>query len=207
MSSPSKPQRSASSKKLRLDKCRTPDDVDNDFNFIMNFPILANIIKLLRCPNNCEVETLSLTCDSTKKFGLSLSFGVWCDSCEWETEFCSSHTYSHKNEVVDVPELTPQRERSGRKPFDINTRAVIAFREMGKGLTAIEKFCGIMNMKPPMVKSTYNDIIQTLMDVYQCLVDKSMKTASNELIPSGKTSADIMCGFRRFVAKAWICVE
>ena len=66
----------------------------------------------------------------------------------------------------------------GRKPFDINTHVVVAFREMGKGLSALEKFCEIMNMQPPINKNSYNDTLHILLDVYQSLVDKSMKNAA-----------------------------
>ena len=49
--------------------------------------------------------------------------------------FFSSTTIDKKIYNVKQNNLV-KRKRVGRKPFDINTRVVIAFREMGKGLLA-----------------------------------------------------------------------
>ena len=46
----------------------------------------------------------------------------------------------------------------GRSGFDINTRIIIAFREIGKGFTALLSFCGFMNIPPPMTQKSFGDI-------------------------------------------------
>ena len=45
---------------------------------------------------------------------------------------------------------------SGNVPYDVNLRTAVAFREIGRGHTAIETFCGFMNMPPPMTSNTRN---------------------------------------------------
>ena len=65
-------------------------------------------------------------------------------------------------------------------PFDINTCVMLTFCEMGKRLSILEKFCGIMNMQPPINKNCYNGALHILLDVYQNLVDKSMKNVVEE---------------------------
>ena len=44
---------------------------------------------------------------------------------------------------------------SGKVPYDVNLRTVVAFREIGRGHTAIETIGGFMNMPPPMTSKTY----------------------------------------------------
>ena len=48
-----------------------------------------------------------------------------------------------------------QEEEKGRPEYAINKRAVIAMREIAGGYSAIGQFCGIMNMPPPMTKTTF----------------------------------------------------
>ena len=119
----------------------------------MNFSLLENVIPLLKCPNLCD-DNVYLMFDSSKKYRLSIGLKICCNSCNWKTEFFSSATFC-KNNFIEQQE--PSKIKcSGQKPFDVNTRVIVAFREMGKGLSSLEKFCGIMNMKPPMNKKSYN---------------------------------------------------
>ena len=182
---------SAPSKKLNIADRDFQDFQSTDFNFVMNFSLLENVISLLKCPNLCD-DNVYLMFDSSKKYGLSIGLKICCNSCNWKTEFFSSATFCKNNFIEQEPSKS---KCSGQKPFDINTRVIVAFREMGKGLSSLEKFCGIMNMKPPMNKKSYNKTLHNLLDVYQNLVDQNMKNAADELIPAGETSRDIMCSF------------
>ena len=58
--------------------------------------------------------------------------------------------------------------RQGVKPFDvINLHAVMAFREIGRGHTAMETFCGYMNMPHPMHIHAYNSLVKdTVAPIY-----------------------------------------
>lgn len=69
----------------------------------------------------------------------------------------------------------------GASPFEINNRAVLAMREIGKGLTALEKLCGYMNLLPPMNCNAYNKMQTTLHAAYKNIAEQSMNQASAEL--------------------------
>ena len=69
------------------------------------------------------------------------------------------------------------KERRGRKAFDINTRAVVDFGEIGRGHTAMGTFCGYMNMPPPMAVPTYTDIVKNIHGVYMETAAESMQYA------------------------------
>ena len=67
------------------------------------------------------------------KQGFAHNISVECSkvSCTWSKSFWTS-------KIIRTPK--------GRPPFDVNMRSVIAFREIGKGHTGMQKFGGFMNM-------------------------------------------------------------
>ena len=56
-------------------------------------------------------------------------------------------------------------------PFEINYRTVIAIRELEKGHSGLEKFCGLMNLPPQMNVKAFNDI----QDKVHCMQQKSSR--------------------------------
>ena len=68
----------------------------------------------------------------------------------------------------------------GMKPFEVNIRSVYALRSTGVGHTGLEKFCGMMNMPPPMTVGNYNKISDNLKDAAKEVAIKSMKDAAIE---------------------------
>ena len=56
--------------------------------------------------------------------------------------------------VVKNSSKEATRDGRGSKPFDVNLRTLLAFREIGKGHAGRETFCGCMNMPPPMTELT-----------------------------------------------------
>ena len=66
------------------------------------------------------------------------------DTCDWQGSFCTSKTL---------------KSTKGRPPFEVNVRTVLAFREIGKGHTAIKKYCGFMNMPKSINDSAYAGIV------------------------------------------------
>ena len=63
----------------------------------------------------------------------------------------------------------------------INIRSILAFREIGKGHSAIETFCGLKNMPPSMTSKTYEETIENMHPVYSDSARESMKAAANEI--------------------------
>ena len=73
-----------------------------------------------------------------KQLGLACNLVISCNRCIWSSELYSSREIE-------------QNKTPGRNPFDINIRTIMVFREIGKGYSALETFCGITNMPaPPM---------------------------------------------------------
>ena len=62
--------------------------------------------------------------------------------------------------------MFPGKDVRGKKPFEVNVRSVIAFREIGKGNEAMRTFTTIMNMPPPLSHQPYSDINLSLHNIY-----------------------------------------
>ena len=89
-------------------------------------------------------------------------------SCRWEKSFYTSDTV--------------ERDGRGANPFDVNLRAIMAFREIGKGHKGLQTFCGYMNMPPPMANVTYNETVKSRSHpAYVDVARKNMKDAAEEL--------------------------
>ena len=86
-------------------------------------------------------------------------------------------------------------ENNNKSRFDINIRTVIAFREIGKGLTAIESFCTHMNMPPPMRNVAYTEIINTINPVYVVTAEESMNNAAAVIRNNADNVKDIDASF------------
>lgn len=67
------------------------------------------------------------------------------------------------------------------QPFDINIRAVMAFREIGRGREAMETFAAVMSMPPPIQNTSYNNIIDMLHEAYENSAIESKKRAEKHL--------------------------
>ena len=71
-------------------------------------------------------------------------------------------------------------EMNGNSRYDINVPSVIAFREIGLGLSAIEIFCCHMNFPPPMRNATYTEIVEEVQTAYVSTAKDSMSKAASE---------------------------
>ena len=181
-----------SAKKLNIAYHRTTkknisqdeDRYENDFNFVMNLSILKNIFSMYSSCPQCQ-NKLSLDNIIDRKMGFCLDFELYCENCEVVVDtFKTSlmHTHSSKK----------KSKSPGRKIWIVNTRAVIAFREIGKGYAAIDSFALCMNMPPPMTKNNFNVINKLLHMVYVEAADDCTSNAAKETrdILSNDDSAD-----------------
>ena len=76
-----------------------------------------------------------------EKQGLTFLLEFRCERCHWNQKYYTSK----------------QTETSKYKtPFEINTRAIVAMREIGKGLTSLKMPFGYLNMPPPMQIAAFN---------------------------------------------------
>ena len=69
---------------------------------------------------------------------------------------------------------------NGNSRHGINIRSVIAFREIGLGISAMEVFCSHMNFPPSMRNVTYSEIIQQVQTAYVSTAKDSMNNAASE---------------------------
>ena len=140
---------------LVLLRITTEDELD--MYFFMNLSILKTIVELVgQCPE-CKQRLLSVMINPENKKGFSQEIVLEC-ACTW--------TYSS-------PRIT-----SNRRAFDINRRIIMAFREMGAGLSSIETFCRMMNMTTPMTNLSYAEQIHELHPLYKEAAENSMFSAA-----------------------------
>ena len=70
-----------------------------------------------------------------------------------------------------------ENEGKGKAPFDINIRSVIAMREIGRGYSSLEKFCGFLNLLSPMQVGAFNETQKNIAKAYNVVATESMIAA------------------------------
>ena len=111
--------------------------LDNNFlrstTLLIDSDILKSIIKLLGTCPNCGNKSIDIKCDQSQKKGLSFLLNFVCDSeiCDWSQSFYTSKRLN-------------QTPGCNNQSFEINNRAVIAMREIGRGHTALKTFFGFI---------------------------------------------------------------
>ena len=153
---------------------RSGDDSDTDVNDENNFgyvfmdteiliSVINNLAKCEKCGSN--VKTMH---ELSKKQGFAHFFRLVCTSsyCDYENTFAT-------NKLL-------KKDTSGRPAFDVNLRSIVAFREIGKGHSAMTKFCGFMNMPKSLNKTAYNDSANIIKKGYTMAAQMSMSAPSLE---------------------------
>lgn len=135
---------------------------------VIDMTILDSIVSKLLCPN-CQDYGINIHEDSSKRRGMSSCLTVECSKCGYSDNCYSSKTVSN---VVSV---------QGRTSYDINVRAVYAMRRCGVGLKGITKFCGMLNMPPPITQHSYDIITKKLGTAAESIAKQSMNHAINDL--------------------------
>ena len=103
--------------------------------------------------------------------GFTLKIKVFCGNCSWHHSlFTSDHCC---------------KQGRGRHFCDINVRATIAFREIGKDATAITNFARIINMDGLAINSV-NNINDKLYHAYDKVEEESMVNAALEIKESAE---------------------
>ena len=122
------------------------------------FEVFNQVLKCPDCGNNMTSHV-----DMKKKHGFAHYIVLHCDNleCEWKYSFSSSAKQGHS--------------------YEVNVRGVLAFREIGRGHTAMVTFTKIMNMPPPPTSTNFTKIQnKKLLPVVKTLANDSMiNNASN----------------------------
>ena len=105
----------------------------------MHFKRMKTSFEKYAICNICGTK-LSLYHDQSSHLAFSLLFQSSCSGCDFKDQFFSS------------PDI--KQNKPGINTKEINARSVMAFREIGRGQEAILTFTPIMNMPPPLSKSS-----------------------------------------------------
>ena len=125
--------------------------------------ILNNLLRLLCCPE-CLEHSLVIEEDITKRKGLSSFLIVACSSCRFSW---SSHT--------------SKGVKDNQRVMEVNLRSVYAMRRCGVGHNGLQKFCGAMNMPPPVTRKNFSKLSDRLGDAIEKVAKTSTIEASAEV--------------------------
>ena len=162
--------KSASAQKLNVSLKSTDDSTGPpvtfpECNFIINSELCSSLITMIgRCP--ACIGSINIEHLISEKMGLAEFFSIYCNDCDWNQKFCPSK------------ECSRDSSSSGRNSFDLNKRALIAFRENGHGYAAMTTFCWCMNMSPPIAQTTFDDLNSDLHNAYVQTAQESMTKAA-----------------------------
>ena len=146
----------------------SPIETERSCYILIDISVLNELLnKVSSCPE-CNEREISIMNNLEKKSGLACNLVMSSNRCNWSSELYSSREIEQNN--------TP-----GRNPFDINIRTIMAFREIGKGYSALETFCGIMNMPAPMNVKAFNEMQLKIADAYIKVSKTSMTDVAEEM--------------------------
>ena len=140
---------------------------------------MENIIDLIgKCPTEACTGNVKYYTDFSSKQGLSCKLEFSC------------RDYTSKKVI---------KASTGKNPFEVNMRAIIALRENGKGYAGLESVCGYMNLVPPMNVNSFNKSMGDIISSYkQCAEDKmnsaaeNVRQMNNEITVDNETIVDIV---------------
>ena len=66
------------------------------------------------------------------------------------------------------------------KAFDVNMRSVYATRSCRPGYNALERFCGLMNVPPPVTPNNHHALANKLKDAARTVAEASMSASADE---------------------------
>ena len=166
-----------SAKKMKPREERLDINTDNYIMFI-NFQVLKDMFSIIgHCPE-CKQTNIKMENILSARMGFANKIVVTCDSCSWEKVWWTSHTCGEVNG-------DHENMKQGRTFYEVNTRTVVAFREMGQGEAGIKKFSWVMNMDG-MDGKTVQNINKQLQHTYEAVCEESMLQATVEIKKKAK---------------------
>ena len=144
----------------KLTQCSINSNVQiNNSNELHVLYLLTDIFKSIviligHCPQ-CHNNSIEISTDLSKKKGLAVFLNISCITPLWDWK---QSFYSSKED---------EKQGSGMSPFEINYRTVIAMREIEKGHSGLERFCGLMNLPPPLNIKAFNGIQDKIHSIHQ----------------------------------------
>ena len=144
---------------------------------LLDSDILENIIDLIgKCPTEACTGNVKYYNDFSSKQGLSCKLKFSC------------RDYTSKKVI---------KASTGKNPFEVNMRPIIALRENGKGYAGLESVCGYMNLVPPMNVNSFNKSMGDIISSYNVKktvwsVAENVRQINNEITVDNETIVDIV---------------
>lgn len=162
----------ASVRKLKRQASDSPDDFTSEEEDceklegfrVMDIAIIASIFECVSCPL-CKQGHVVLEEEIQGKMGLASLLHLKCSSIKC-TFFKAFYTSNKVN---------------NGQAFEVNRRVVLALRNIGVGHQGLVKFCGVMNMLPPMNENSFQDHVKAVKRAAQTVSDESMSKAADEI--------------------------
>lgn len=174
---------SSSSKKLKLD---ISDNLNKStkpkpkFSDISKNPVGYRMIDMEMLSEGLQTCLACKVCNGNVSFvetnikGLGSKILIQCETCNPKAIGC----FTTSKVVCGSPNV-----------YEINRRSIYAMRSIGQGLMGLKKFCGLMNMPPPVAQSTYNLVIGCLLKATKDVATEAMHKATLEEINETEETA------------------
>lgn len=142
-------------------------------NLIVDMELLSQVVSEV-CHCLCGEK---LTLEISKRSGLATTLNFVCKGLK-----CGKVTPWHTSKKI------------GKNSFTTNRQFVYALSCIGKGRTAGEQFCGLMNMNPPSTQKSWDKHFTAVLNASEVVSKESMEAAAKELQADGKvTDVAVTC--------------
>ena len=126
----------------------------------------ATLMSSVACASCNERGTVGICSDYTMRSGISVPMCLTCTACGQST-------------AVETSKLVSGARKARRE--ELNTRAVLAMRSIGCGHSGLRKFCGVVDLPPPLSPSNYQKHAKAIHDAAKQEAEESMNLAVRSL--------------------------
>ena len=149
-----------------------PENVERSISVSNTFMLISSGIlkRIIGQVGTCPVcsQRIDMEEMEAERMGFCSKLKIFCLKCDWSVS-------NFLSEEIDT-----KKGSRGRKFFEVNVRAVIAFREIGKGHEGLNTFARLMNMKG-ISWNSYKNVNNTLFDAYESVAEQSMKKVAQQI--------------------------
>ena len=131
---------------------------------LLNLSILQNALQSSVCCMFCKSakSEMHVLTDIKKRHGLAEMIILQCSYCLHETKFYSSGKVE-------------------RGKFEVNARSIASCNSLKGGRQVLAKFCGMMNLPPPIAAPSYSRQLKLLSSVAKTGAESQMKDAAKRI--------------------------